>query len=381
MSRRRRSALLGLTLAAGLAIPLGLTPVAGASKGADIEVVAHGLRNPRGLDLSHRGDLYVTEAGRGGGGPCIRTSAGVDECLGRTGAITVVEDGDGHQHKLARLPSIADQTTGGARAIGPSDIDFHHGKALVTVGLAADPALRDDLGARGRLMGRVLSLSHHGELAPVADIAAFESAENPDGGQPGAAVDTNPNSVLFDRHGVFVADAGGNSLLQIHHDGSVSTVAVFRFRSALAPDFLGLPPGTEIPLQPVPTSVTRGPDGALYVGELTGFPFPEGAARVWRIVPGQRPHVYARGFTHISDLGFDDEGNLYVLQLGTASLLGDLGPGALIRVDAHGHRSEIAKGRLTFPMGLAIEDDDEFFVSDRGDSPGRGRVLHIELDD
>ena len=29
-------------------------------------------------------------------------------------------------------------------------------------------------------------------------------------------------------------------------------------------------------------------DGWLYVGELTGFPFPPGGARVWRVPPGGR---------------------------------------------------------------------------------------------
>ena len=50
-----------------------------------------------------------------------------------------------------------------------------------------------------------------------------------------------------------------------------------------APPFLGLPPGAQMPMQSVPTSIVKGPDGAYYVGELTGFPFQVGAARVWRL--------------------------------------------------------------------------------------------------
>jgi hypothetical protein len=37
----------------------------------------------------------------------------------------------------------------------------------------------------------------------------------------------------------------------------------------------------------VPNSVAQGPDGAYYVGELTGVPFEAGAARVYRVVPGR----------------------------------------------------------------------------------------------
>ena len=40
-------------------------------------------------------------------------------------------------------------------------------------------------------------------------------------------------------------------------------------------------------VQSVPTSVIVGPDGALYVGELTGVPFRAGTARVWRVAAGR----------------------------------------------------------------------------------------------
>jgi hypothetical protein len=61
--------------------------------------------------------------------------------------------------------------------------------------------------------------------------------------------------------------------------------------------------------------VVRGPDGALYVSELTGFPFPLGGARIYRVAPGSAPTVYATGFTNVIDLEFDSAGNLYVLEI------------------------------------------------------------------
>jgi len=53
--------------------------------------------------------------------------------------------------------------------------------------------------------------------------------------------------------------------------------------------FPGLPPRFPQPTDPVPTGLARGPDGALYVGLLTGVPFAPGAASVYRVVPGQAP--------------------------------------------------------------------------------------------
>jgi hypothetical protein len=106
----------------------------------------------------------------------------------------------------------------------------------------------------------------------VADIGTFELSDNPDGGLP----DSNPQGLLSTPHGQVIADAGGNSLLSAVR-GDISTLAVFPTR--LVPDPFG---GPDIPMQAVPTTVTRGPDGALYVGQLTGFPFPVDAANVYR---------------------------------------------------------------------------------------------------
>ena len=62
--------------------------------------------------------------------------------------------------------------------------------------------------------------------------------------------------------------------------GGISVVALLPFGSATPPPMPGAPlapPGTTIPVDPVPTSVVRGPDGSIYVGQLTGFPFVPGA--------------------------------------------------------------------------------------------------------
>jgi hypothetical protein len=67
--------------------------------------------------------------------------------------------------------------------------------------------------------------------------------------------------------------------------------------------------------------VAVGPDGAYYVGQLTGFPFPVGGARVFRVVPGHRPQVFARGFTNIIDIAFDRHGRLHVLEIASDGIL------------------------------------------------------------
>jgi hypothetical protein len=136
----------------------------------------------------------------------------------------------------------------------------------------------------------------------------------------------------------------------------------------------------------VPTSVTRGHDGAYYVGELTGFPFPRGAARVWRVVPGHRPQVFARGFTNVIDLAFDGHGRLDVLEITANGLSGDDLTGALIRVGRDGRRRTLASDGLVAPTGFVVAADGGFYVSNfgifpgadpSGQLPGTGQVIRI----
>ena len=66
----------------------------------------------------------------------------------------------------------------------------------------------------------------------------------------------------------------------------------------------------------VPTSIAIGPDGAYYVGELTGFPLVLNAANILRVGrSGHESDVCLTGFTQVIDLTFDRKtGDLYVLE-------------------------------------------------------------------
>ncbi|MFF5076758.1 hypothetical protein ACFY36_06885 [Actinoplanes sp. NPDC000266] len=88
----------------------------------------------------------------------------------------------------------------------------------------------------------------------------------------------------------------GSSLVRIAPRGRRSTVAVFPWAGPLA-------------LRPVASGVARGPDGAFYVGETTFVP---GRARLWRVVPGQEPQVYAAGLTAVVDVRWSPGGRLSV---------------------------------------------------------------------
>jgi hypothetical protein len=357
-------------IATGVLAALFVIATPGLAQGSPVPTtVASGLDSPRGIAFGVDGALYVAEAGRGGAGPCFPGPEG-EACYGESGAISRITYG-GTRRVVTGLPSIA--APNGRNAIGPSDVSAH-GTLHFTVGLGANPELRATLPPLGQqALGWLLWDKRHG-FKQVADVAGFEATANPDGGEP----DSNPQSLLGTHHGFLVADAGGNSLVRVAPNGQVETVAVFPDQLVDAPPMLGLPPGTQVPSQAVPTSVVRGPDGAYYVGTLTGFPFAPGSARVFRVVPGEEPTVYAGGFTNVIDIAFGQDGTLYVLEIAHDGLLSGDETGALIRVGRDGEQEIVASEGLTAPGGLAIRGRSAY-VSNCGTCAGVGTVLRIPL--
>jgi sugar lactone lactonase YvrE len=225
-------------------------------------------------------------------------------------------------------------------------------------------------------MAGLFQMNQNGTLKAVADLGTFEDENDPDGNGP----DSNPNGVLSDKAGgVYVTDAGANALLHVDARGEVSVVAIFPNRLIPTPPFLPQPPfGPLFPMQAVPTNVVRGPDGALYVSQLTGFPFPVGAANIYRVVAGSEPTVFASGFTNVIDLAFDRTGNLYVLEIDDNGLAAAGGTGRLVRVPAGGgSQVTIASDGLVMPGGLAVGPDGALYVSNFSIMPGDGQVVRI----
>jgi sugar lactone lactonase YvrE len=320
-------------------------------------VIMTGLDNPRGLAFGPEGALYVAEAGRGGDGPCVPTPEGM-RCYGPTGAISRLWQGV-QTRIVTALPSHA--LVNGDAATGPNDIAFQgRGSAYVTVGLGPpDPiTARLNWGPGGALFGTVLQVAASGEWRVVTDVAANEVAANPGGGP----LDSNPYGILAEPRGRIVTDAGGNVLLRVAADGDITTVATF-------------PSRPERPIDAVPTSVAVGPDGAYYVGELTGVPFSAGAARVYRVVPGETPTIFAGGFKTILDIDFGPDGSLYVLEHATGPVFFN-GPGQVIRVAPDGARTTVVEA-LNRPTSLIVDWDGTIYVTNNGITAGSGEVLKL----
>jgi hypothetical protein len=370
-----------VTLAAVLAAVGALRPEgpAAADQGDASVVVAAGLNNPRGIAFGPDGALYVAEAGSGGPGPCAEGPEGL-RCFGATGSIARIDLRDGVLRRVATgLPSAA--TADGSFATGPHGISLQGaGGGHVTVGYAGHPGNRTlDFGAAGEQFARLLRVTPSGHWMLSEDLGDYESAANPTGDE----VDSNPYGVVALPARRVVADAGANALNEVAAHGAVTTLATFPNTEVAAPDFLGLPPGTLIPMDTVPTSVAQGPDGQFYVGQLTGFPFPVGGAKIFRVpAAGGPPEVFAEGFTAIVGLAFAPDGSLLVVELARNGLLAAFEQndwaGALIRIAANGTRTELASGSLVAPGGVAVGADGAIYVTNRSIFAGSGEVLRVQ---
>jgi hypothetical protein len=374
IQRARSGVLAGLAIASLAAAVAILTPIAGSTP--TITPVMTGLNSPRGLGFAPNGDLVVAEAGNAaeacspGANTMPLPPRNAPICTGRSGSLSVLAGG-AQARAQTGWPSWRSDTPNQpfVEVTGPQDIGFPtNGRAFVTVGWGGTPAARANAAASGKAFGRLVQTGPKGGRRTAADIAGYEQAYNPGGGP----VDSNPYGVLAEPGGTYVTDAGANTLYKVN-GWNVSLVATFPPQPRTCTTPFPAPPVQES----VPTTVVRGPDKALYVGELTGFPFCAGAARIWRVVPGEAPKVFLTGFKMIIDMAFAKDGSLYVLQYASSPFVIG-GPGLIVKVSPDGARTTLETGAaLQQPAGLAIGKDGALYVSNKTVTPGGGEVLRI----
>ncbi len=300
--------------------------------------------------------------------------------MGNSGSITRIADGEA-EVIVSGLPSLyAGDAVGLHDVVVTEEGDIY---GVFGFGLGFTPEHRAMLGAGGEVFGQLVHIAGDGTLTPIADLLQFEFDNNPDGAP---APDSNPYAVVMDGDDFIVADAGANALLRVTMEGEISVIATFAPQMVAAPPFLGLPEGTQIPAESVPTHVAIGPDGNYYVSELTGFPFQVGSARIWKVTPDGDAEVIETGFTNIGAIAFDSEGNLLVLEILAGGLLAAdpenpaTTAGQLTRISTDDVHEVLAGGAqgLAFSTGLAVDGDDTIYVANLAVVPGANHVAMVE---
>lgn len=243
-----------------------------------------------------------------------------------------------------------------------------------------------------------------GTIVDVLNITEYQAGDPDPVDVEDNPTESNPYGLTVMSNGdALVADAAGNDLIRVTPDGVATTVARFDVQTVstdhLPPDFPGGPLPPTLDAESVPTTVTIGPDGAIYVGELKGFPFRRKTSSIWRIKPNaegawcsvnERDPArscsrYSRDYTAIQDITFNKANRrLYVYQLAAAGVLAfeagfdPSGPGfppaVLLEVERRGkngrNRTQLAAGELSQPGGVEVIRN-RIFVTDGLFTEGR----------
>ncbi|HEV2924847.1 MAG TPA: ScyD/ScyE family protein [Solirubrobacteraceae bacterium] len=351
MSEIRRASI--MCACASVAALCAAMVLATASSAVTVTTVASGLDNPRALAFNPEGDLYVAEAGHGSepaGSFCpLPGHGGPPECIGLTSGVSKIEHGGTPQRVLTGKISIAGPD--GSAATGIDGVSLHEWGPLFAVATGASDLIPSSAtGPPGVLaevkeqIGRLFEVDRWGHSRIVADVGHFDFNWSKEHKElvPEQFPDANPYAVLATPEGVWVIDAASNTL-DLVRDGKVRVV-----------EFFPSPPVSDA----VPTCVSRGPDGALYVGELTGGGNKPGSSVVWRIEAGHEPEVWATGLTAVTGCGWDTDGEFYAVEfstLGFESFTPETG--ALVRVLPHSASPVTVLSKLSFPGGFASRGD------------------------
>jgi hypothetical protein len=364
--------IVGVVTAALLVVGVGASQAGASGSVATTRTIVRGLDNPRDLVFAG-GWLYVAEAGHGGTAACFTSPELGKNCVGFTSGISRVNIAAGTATRVVRgLVSIA--SPDGSAATGVDGISAQGGRlyGIITGSALGVPSgvLPAKVAVRAkRQLGRLITATPSGHVRWVADVGDTDyrwSARHKNL-VPGQFPDANPYGVLAAPRFTWVVDAGSNTLDRVSSTGSVQVVK-----------FIPNPPSSDA----VPTCIARGPDGALYIGELTGGGNQPGASVVWRYGNG-RLTKWATGLTAVTGCGFARNGKFYAVELSTNGLDNAApGTGAVVQVPRHSTHPVTIVGGLDFPGGFAAGPDGKLYISDWSIAPASahlGAVVQITL--
>jgi hypothetical protein len=325
-------------------------------------VVTSGLNNPRQISLlSGDGVLLIAEAGKGGD-----TCEGEGEdamCIGPTGSVSAVivpQFGTDKRHLELASGFTSAAAPDGSFAVGSDGASARSLGRIKVIETAAPPDVLPG-GIPSEQNGQLLDVRPFGRVTPVADIAGYEAAHDPDG----QGVESDPYATLALPGRTLVADAAGNDILSVDDGGNISVFAVFPNITdgacAGQPNDAGTT-GCDF----VPTSLAQGPDGAIYVGALAGET--PGAGRVEKLDPETGAVLQTwDGLTTVTGVAVGRDGAVYASELFGGDPNGV--PGQLTRIAADGTRTAKA---VPFPAGVAVDKYNNVYVAAFSGSPDTG---------
>ncbi len=279
-----------------------------ASVSAQLSVIADSLASPIGIKADQWGNVWVASVGTGNDDASICMIARNGE------KFTVIKD----------LPSKLNPAAGDV--VGPwRAIPMTYGKMAVLIG--GNPTLGPDF---GKLLFFNLANYQPGDEAKTIDDTTHSFQVGAFGLATSTNNDSDPFSAVQDEDGHwYITDAGANTILKVSRNGKEMSVFT-TFDPIPNPTPVGPPV-----IDAVPTGIVALPKyGGFLVTTLTGFPFLDGQATIYKVDRNGNKSVYASGLTLLTDIDMDKNNTVYVNQFGTFSLANgfNFGSGQVIRL-------------------------------------------------
>lgn len=329
-----------------------------------VTVVASGLNSPRALTWGPRGHLLVSETGTPPFDPPSVCNFRSEEitldmtCYGWTGSIADVSSG-----KPVRIVQGLASNLNQQEMVGPNGLTYVNGRlyaleAGAPQGVASwvpadlQQQLKRNFGALLDVTGgRVSVVANPGEVDYQWAVDHPELV-NPPEARPNNYPGANPYAIKPKPGGGFyLVDAASNTLDSIDRRGNVHVLAFI--------------PNTAAGPNAVPSCLDIGPDGAVYIGQITGHGNSATAANVYRYAPWSgRLTVWQSGFSAINGCGFGANGDFYVTELDTTGFLPTGDPeGVVIQISKNGRRTVLGEGKLFAPSGFLAGRDGSIYVA------------------
>lgn len=296
------------------------------------EVIVDGLRNPRNLSFDADGNLYIAEAGLAGEQRTVN-----DDSFGASSRITMVPynaETSSYASPVVVVSGLLSNRT--PETLGATAVQVTDESIWVLIGETSDFSIP--------YSHALLELDKEtSRIKTYIDLLTVELEQDPDG-NPNQQ--SNPTDFAIAPDGtIYIANAGCNCLLSWTPDTGVQVARAWPFDGD----------------NPVPTSVEVDDNGDIYVGFLTGFPWPQGGARIEHWSGDELVETFT-GLTMVTGLLLADDGALYAVEFTTLfDQASGYAAGRVVRVDANGITPVLEN--LTSPFGIAQAPNGTIVVS------------------